>query len=112
MEGTTKLSIIQLGGQKNKGKIHNKENIGHVHQQSRGPSFGSDGTVVMSKPMVIRYIDPRIVPLMVEMGKLSRMVQTFAEKSEQDSQVEEKEELEDMIRSSKDLSNKMSMIME
>lgn len=35
----------------------------------------------LTTPIVIRYIDPRLVPLLVELGKLSQMVENFAVKN-------------------------------
>lgn len=35
----------------------------------------------LTTPIIIRYIDPRLVPLLVELGKLSQMVETFAHKA-------------------------------
>ncbi len=60
-KGSQGKGYIPLGPARNKAKL-NKEN-------SR-PFIPSP----LSKPIVIRYIDPKLVPLFIELGKLSQKV--------------------------------------
>jgi len=52
------------------------------------------------------------VPLLAELGKLSDMVQKYAEKIESSNSLDEKIELSDLVKSSKDLEAKMINIIE
>ena len=63
MASVPKPRFIILGGQKQK----DKSDYAQVKQEMVPPS-------PLTKPIFIRYFDPRIVPLMVELGQLSAMV--------------------------------------
>ena len=62
----------------------------------------------IARTIVFRYIDPRLVPLLVELGRLSLKVQTIAEAGSS----KENEELQDLAKSTKNLSSQMSIILE
>lgn len=100
MASVPKPRFIILGGQKQK----DKSDYSQVKQDMVPPS-------PLTKPICIRYFDPRIVPLMVELGQLSAMVQTFASRVSETT-LKEQEEISQMIKSSKELSLKMESIIQ
>jgi hypothetical protein len=71
-----KIDQIPLGRSKNKLKL--------AHQLKTDSKDKENQILIpspLTTPIVIRYIDPRLVPLLVELGKLSLMVESFAGKS-------------------------------
>lgn len=71
-----KIDQIPLGRNKNKLKL--------AHQLKTDSKDKENQILIpspLTTPIVIRYIDPRLVPLLFELGKLSLMVESFAGKS-------------------------------
>lgn len=98
---------IVLGGRREEQKSN-----GSTARNSQQSSPTIDLAALINRPVVIRYIDPRLVPLLAELGKLSDMVQKYAEKAESSQSIKDKIELEDLVKSSKVLSAKMISIIE
>ena len=78
MTSVPKPKFITLGGHRHKEKYE----VLQVKQENMPPS-------PLTAPICIRYIDPRIVPLLVELGQLSAMVQTYANRVSEPSQEEQ-----------------------
>jgi hypothetical protein len=97
-----KKPIIELGG---KGRpARGKENSA----AGKLSSILSDAPSPLGRSIFIRYIDPRMVPLLTELGKLSLMVQKLADSCAQG----DRKDLEELAKSTKDLSLQMESIME
>ncbi len=87
------FSVISLGG-KRKHRVQDKEN--YSQRVTITPSVQLQKIIYsnhLTKPIYIRYIDPKIVPLLLELGKLTKMVQCIASNSVQGVPQQKKEEL-------------------
>jgi len=107
MQKRNKPTII-LGGRKE--QVSTGEASAVKGSQQSSPNINL--STLINRPVIIRYIDPRLVPLLAELGKLSDMVQKYAEKIESSNSLDEKIELSDLVKSSKDLEAKMINIIE
>lgn len=95
------FSVISLGGKK-RSRLQEKDN--YSQRVAINPGLELHKIIYtnrLTKPIYIRYIDPKIVPLLVELGKLTKMVKCIASNSVEEVPQQKKEELQLLIKSTK-----------